>query len=395
MKQVPAHSPSTPHPSVSWVETDRAALEANCRAFRRRLEDDARLIAVVKADAYGHGADIAVPAFRAGGADGFAVVTLDEGLTLRRACEPELPIWVLGRIRKSALAQAREAGLEPTIYDAGSARAIVETSSAARTPVRVHLKLETGTNRQGVRTEELGDLIRILKGANAVEIAGVSTHFADIEDTTDHAFADEQLRRFDEMVRSAPWPGGQAPPRHAACSAAAILFPKTHLDFARIGIGLYGLWPSRETLVSAQERQIGDFALQPAMALKTIVAQIKSVPAGDYIGYGRTFRATRAMRIAVLPLGYYDGYPRALGDRAHVLVAGQRARVVGRICMNMMMVDVTDVPDVATEDPVTLLGRDGGEQIRAEELAAWASTIHYEIVSRIHPGLPRVPVDHH
>jgi alanine racemase len=172
-----------------------------------------------------------------------------------------------------------------------------------------------------------------------------------------------------------------------------LLFNRTHLDLARVGISLYGLWPSKETFVSCLERGKPSLDLKPVMTWKTRIAQVKQVPEGEYVGYGCAWRATRTTKIAVLPVGYYEGYDRELSGLAHVLVRGKRAPVRGRVCMNMCMVDVTDIPGAALEDEVTLLGRKGDERITAEQLAAWRGTIAYEIVSRIHPSLPRVVVE--
>jgi alanine racemase len=222
---------------------------------------------------------------------------------------------------------------------------------------------------------------------------GATPHFANLEDTTDHRFARGQIERFDhalELLRAA---GAPVAVRHAACSAAALLFARTHLDLARIGLSLYGQWPSRETYVACLEKEgRPTVELRPALTWKTRVAQVKEVPEGAFVGYGCTFRTTRASRLAVLPVGYHEGYDRRLSGVAHVLVRGRRAPVRGRICMNMCMVDVTDVPGVAQEDEVVLLGSQGEERVGADQVAAWCGTISYEILSRIHPSLPRLVV---
>jgi alanine racemase len=184
--------------------------------------------------------------------------------------------------------------------------------------------------------------------------------------------------------------GGRPPIVHTACTAAAILFPKTHFTMLRTGIGLYGLWPSRETRISVRERGGPVPDLRPVLSWKTRLVQVKELPEASYVGYGCSYRTTRRTRVGVLPVGYADGYDRALGNRAHVLVRGRRAPVIGRICMNLCMVDVTDVPESRLDDEVVLLGADGDERISAETLAEWAGTINYEVVSRISPLLPRI-----
>jgi len=185
--------------------------------------------------------------------------------------------------------------------------------------------------------------------------------------------------------------GFKAAVNHIACTAASLVFPQTRLQLARIGIGLYGLWPSRETMVSLKE-QGSEFKLEPVLSWKTRVAQVKTVAAGEYIGYGCTFRTSRKTRIAVLPVGYYDGYDRKLSNTAYVLIKGKRAPIRGRVCMNLCMADITDIPGVRPEDEVVLLGKQGREQLSSEQLAQWIGTINYEVVTRINPMLPRVVV---
>jgi alanine racemase len=181
--------------------------------------------------------------------------------------------------------------------------------------------------------------------------------------------------------------------RHLACSAAALLFKRTHLELVRIGVSFYGFWPSRETMVSMKNGNARGIGLQPALSWKTRLAQVKEVPAGTDVGYGCTYRTTRRSRLAVIPVGYYDGYDRGLSNAGHVLVRGRRAPIRGRVCMNMTIVDVTDIPDAVLEDEAVLIGRQGDELITADMLAGYCGTIHYEIVSRIHPEIPRVLVD--
>jgi alanine racemase len=243
-----------------------------------------------------------------------------------------------------------------------------------------------------VLLEDLEAFLGVVRGTGNARLEGLSTHFANIEDTLNHAYAEEQLQRFATALRLVERVAGRPPVVHTACTAAALLFPKTHFTMLRVGIGLYGLWPSRETFLSAREQGTVP-VLTPVLSWKTRLAQVKSLPEGSYIGYGCSYRATRRTTVGILPVGYADGYDRALGNRGHVLVRGRRAPIIGRICMNLSMVDLTDVPGAGLEDEVVLLGTSGSERISAETMAEWAGTINYEIVARISPLLPRTIVD--
>jgi alanine racemase len=320
------------------------------------------------------------------------VNNVDEGVVLRKA-GLSLPILVMGYVPLGGLDEVVEHALEPIVYNPETLDRLNAIASARGTTVGVHVKIETGTHRQGVLERDVPGFIAHLRGAQALRLSGVTTHFANIEDTTNHDFAESQIAAF---TRVADAIAGQHPApflRHNACSAAVLLFNRTHLDLARVGISLYGLWPSKETYVSCLERGKPSLDLKPVLTWKTRIAQVKQVPEGGFVGYGCSWRATRTTTIAVLPVGYYEGYDRELSGLAHVLVRGKRAPVRGRVCMNMCMVDVTDIPAAALEDEVVLIGRQGDERVTAEQLAAWRGTIAYEIVSRIHPSLPRLVVE--
>ncbi len=209
-----------------------------------------------------------------------------------------------------------------------------------------------------------------MRADTALLLEGAHTHFANIEDTTEHDYARGQLNRFNELLARMRQAGFEVPLPHTACSAAAILFPETYFAMVRVGIGLYGLWPSKETLLSAHQEDRNLINLEPAMTWKTKVAQVKSVPAGAFVGYGCTYKTTRPTLLAILPVGYANGYDRSLSNKGHVLVRGQRAPIRGRICMNLTMVDVTDIPGVSLEDEVVLLGQQQDERISAEQMAS-------------------------
>ncbi len=372
--------PSAARPS-GWlrVEVDRAALRHNLAQFRRRIGPPARLLAVVKANAYGHHLLIAARAFLAGGADMLGVHSVAEARVLRRA-GVRAPVLVLGPATEAEAAEARDLGVEITVGSLAAAAA-ARRAAAAGADLRVHLKVETGVHRQGVAPEELDAALALLAGTPGLALAGLSSHFADIEDTTDHAFARAQDARFAAARELLTARGHVDVCCHMSCSASAILWERSHRDLVRVGIAAYGIWPSRETLVSARETGRGDLDLRRAATWKCDVSQVKTVPAGETVGYGRTWKAPAETRLAVLPLGYADGYPRDLGNRAHVLVGGRRAPLRGRVCMNLCMADVTHVPGAAAGDEAVLLGRQQEEEIRAEQLADLLHTIPYEVLT--------------
>lgn len=377
---------------LNWVEIDAGALRNNIAEFRRRIGPGPRLGAVVKSNAYGHGMNEAAWIATRASADWLCVNNVDEGVALREA-GLTLPILVMGYVPLDELDEIVEHALQPIVYNPETLDRLNAIASGRGETVGVHVKVETGTHRQGVLERDIPAFIARLRSARALTLAGVTTHFANIEDTTSHVFAEFQIAAFsrvaDAIAELHPVPFL----RHAACSAAVLLFNRTHLDLARVGISLYGLWPSKETYVSCLERGKPSLDLKPVLTWKTRIAQVKQVPEGGFVGYGCAWRATRTTKIAVLPVGYYEGYDRELSGLAHVLVRGKRAPVRGRVCMNMCMVDVTDISGAALEDEVVLIGRQGDERITAEQLAAWRGTIAYEIVSRIHPSLPRVLVE--
>ena len=314
-----------------------------------------------------------------------------QGVALRRAGHTR-PVLVMGYVPLDSLEAVVRHDLRPVVYNLPTLKSLDRLAVEAGKRVPVHLKVETGTHRQGIAEADVPVFADQVRGAPSLELEGIGTHFANIEDTTDHAFAESQLAAYQRIETRLEQSGFELPIRHTACSAATLLFSRTHLDLVRIGISLYGLWPSKETYVSCLERGKPTLDLHPALAWKTRIAQVKTVEEGAYVGYGCAYRVTRSSRIAVLPVGYHEGYDRGLSGVAHVLVRGRRAPVRGRICMNMCMVDVTDVPGASLEDEVVLIGRQGDERVSAEQLAEWCGTISYEIVSRIHPGLSRVIV---
>lgn len=376
------------HRSCCLIDT--ASLSHNISVLKKGLAPGAEIAAVVKSNAYGHGVRIAWRAFVEGGATWLCVDSLHEAQELRDDGYTG-NLFVMGHIPPAHAKTAVSLDVRCMVYDRRQIDALGEAANAASRPLRLVMKLETGTQRQGLTIEAALNLAHYIARFPYLVLEGTATHFANIEDTTDHSFAYEQLRIFNEYNDILTANGFRPTLRTIANSAAGILWPHTHCELVRAGITCYGMWPSTECYVSA--RLLGkDVDLRPALTWKTLIAQIKTVPAGSLIGYGCTYETTHESRIAVLPVGYYDGYDRAMSNLAYVLIRGKRAPVRGRICMNMCMVDVTDIPDAEPGDDVVLLGRQGGECLSAEQLATWAGTINYELTTQIQTNIPRIAV---
>jgi alanine racemase len=373
---------------VTWIEIDAKAIESNIAGFRRRLRTGTGLQAVVKSNAYGHGLEPVARIAARAGVDSFGVHTIEEAETVARL-DLGRPILILGFVATSQASRAAACGTEVTLYNLATAEALSAAGIACGRTIRCHVKVETGVYRQGIPIDELDAFLDRAATLPGIRVAGVSTHFANIEDTTDHSFAKLQLERFRaaaDRIR-VRFPDAI---RHCACSAAVLTMPETDFDMVRVGIGIYGLWPSKETLLSCLLEGKGEAPLAPAMVWKCRIAQVKEAPTGATVGYGCTFRTTHPTRIAVIPVGYADGYDRRLSGIGTVLIRGRRAQVLGRICMNLFMVDVTDIIGVELEEEAVLLGKQAGDEISASHIATLCNTIPYEIVSRVSPHIPRI-----
>jgi len=375
---------------MQWVEIDRRALIHNLSQFRKFIGKERKLLAVVKANAYGHGIlEVSAIALQAD-VDWLGVNSLEEGLLLRQK-GIRCPVLIVGYVPLHGLEEAVIHDLKCTVYNFETVERLAAVSRRLRKKAYLHLKVETGTYRQGIREEELLSLVKKIREYPQLVIEGISSHFANIEDTTDHSYAKGQLESFLRMLETLRKERVKVPVKHMSCTASAILFPETYFDLVRVGIGMYGLWPSKETYLSSllQKRHL---LLKPVLSWKTRVAQIKRVPKGSFIGYGCTYRANRDTVLAVLPVGYADGYRRGLSNSSYVLIRGERALLRGRVAMNFIMVDITDIPEARVEEEAVLIGGDQDEVISADYLASLVGTINYEIASGINPHLPRIVV---
>lgn len=345
-------------------QVDLAALRRNVQRIKQSLPEKTQLLAVVKADAYGHGmAQVARAAIQAG-ASYLAVALAEEGAALREA-GIDVPILVLGAALEDEMLLGVASGLTMTVCNPPMVQAMERAALETGQQAKAHLKIDTGMGRIGARTEnEVCAVMDALAACPHVTLTGAFTHFADA-DGGDMAFTCQQLDKFRQLTALLP----QDVLRHCANSAAIHRMPEAAMDMVRAGISMYG-YPPVPT----------DVPLEMVMTWRTRVTYVKDIQPGDSVSYGCTFTADRPMRVATLACGYGDGYHRAASGKAEVIIHGQRAKVLGCICMDQMMADITDIPDVTPGDLVTLMGRDGDACITAEELAGWAGTISYEVL---------------
>ena len=383
------------HNEFSWCEVSVGRLRANVELLKGGLEEGASMGVVIKSNAYGHDMKIAALALR-DIAELLIVFSVSEALAVR-ACTGEGRVLVVGPPTPDdgQLDEALRSGIELTVAKGAWIPRILASSERTGTKAQLHLKLETGTNRQGMDRAELFELAGHLKEDPRAVVRGISTHFADIEDTLDHSYAQSQFERFSEVSSELVRFLGREVERHCANSAATLLWDRTHGSFVRVGLAAYGFWPSRETFLAVrmQKKEEQTLRLEPILEWNSKISEIRSIKAGDYVGYGRSFRCTGDSRIAVVPVGYADGYRRSLSNKGHMLVSGVRAPIRGRVCMNMTMIDVTDIPEAEIGTSVTLLGVQGSERISAEDLADWMDTINYEACTSISNSIRRRAVD--
>ena len=367
----------------TWVEIDRAAILANVHACRQFIGPHCRLLALVKGNAYGHGLIETATALLAAGVDMLGVEAVGEAVALRTS-RITGPILLVGPIPPADIALLRTHQLTPVLGSPEQVQLVGEFTRQAASELDVHLKFDTGMHRQGIMRDDLPLLLDLLAKYPGLCVSGVATHLARADEAEVLPLCAAHGVR--DILATLAAAGMHAPIRHAANSAAALLWPETHLDMVRLGIALYGFWPGPAVEHACREK----LTLCPVMTWKTRVAAVKSVPCGGSVGYSGSYVTTRQSRIAVLPLGYYDGYSRSLSNLGQVLIHGQRAPVCGLVSMNLMTVDVTDIAAVQPGDEVVLLGQQGTSAISVEEMAAWLGTIHYEVTTRINPLIPRI-----
>ena len=367
----------------TWAEIDTDALAANFRAVRRFVRPEVKVMAVVKADAYGHGAVRCAARLAAEGADWFGVATPEEGIALRRAGTRQ-PILVFGGFWAGQAESCLEFDLVPVVYRYDMAFELDAVARAAGVVRDIHVKIDTGMGRLGVRYDEAWAFAEALRSFQHLRVNGLMTHFAAADDPARDCFTADQVSRYREALAAFRARGHRPQWQDMANSAGTFAHPETWGNLVRPGGVLYGLW--RDVLPPHAPVP----ALQPVMSLRSRITLLKRIHRGETLGYGCTFEASRETLVATLPVGYHDGYMRALSNRGRAIVRGAYAPVVGRVSMDLTLVDVTDIAGVQTGDTVTLLGRAGDLSIPAEDLARTAGTLSYEVTCGISERVPRL-----
>lgn len=372
--------PALPEGRPTACLVDHGALRFNLGKIRERVGTRVKILAMVKANAYGHDANMVADTLSASGADAFGVATLSEGVPLR-LMRIKAPILIVGGTYEDELGDLLAHTLTPALYDLEGLHRLDAAVRRHGGTLGIHLKIDTGMGRLGLAAADYDSWTAEIKKLGALRLDGIFSHFSHAESVVGD-YTRRQLETFKRVLERLRSENIRPPLAHLANSAATITLPAAYFDMVRPGIMLYGVYPAPE--------MAGAIPLQPALTWKTKILQLKKVPAGASISYGETFITKRESLIATLPVGYADGYPRLLSNRGEVLVGGQRAPVAGRVCMDLTMVDVTDIRNVKQGDEVVLLGRQGNAEISADRLAAWANTISYEILTSISARVPRI-----
>ncbi len=367
-----------------YAEVDLDAIRFNIDAIRSKIGAGTKILAVVKADGYGHGAIPLAHELKSLGVYGYGVATIGEARALR-INGIDSPILILGFVFPAAYDRLVQYDIMPTVFQYETAKLLSHAAKSMGKQLKIHIKIDTGMGRIGFvpSDESLEEIKKIAKLDNVI-IDGVFTHLS-CADTCDTEFTQMQLKRFEDFVDRIENSGIHIPIKHFSNSAGVLTLNRDYMDMVRCGIITYGLYPSDEVKNSPLK-------LRPAMQIKSHVAYIKTVGKGDTISYGATYTASKPTRVATIPVGYADGYPRALSNKGRVLINGCYANIIGRVCMDQLMVDVTDIDDVRQDDVVTIFGSDGGKTISVDEVAEAAGVINYEIICGISSRVPRLYV---
>lgn len=368
----------------TWVEISTGAIEKNIKGYRKILPKNAGIMAVIKANAYGHDLNIVADAAVNAGVDCLAVFTMDDALSLRKK-HAETQILVLKQIEEFDLDRAIKNNIDITVSSVEMLKKVAVYKNKNR--LLINLKVDTGLTRQGFLFSELDTVLELVTGAKDLQVVSLYTHLIGAENKKFDAYTKSQaesLKQWQKVFNEA----GYFPLLHTSATSGYLMDPDLAFDVVRIGIGIYGLWPSDEV----REISHSKLKLHEALSWKTKISEIKTIKRGTVVGYNATFEAKNDMKVAILPIGYFDGLPRSISGKGYMLCGGMKCPILGRVMMNMCVIDVTGVKNAKAGDVVTVIGQDRKEAVSADDLAIWAETINYEIVTRINSEIPRIAI---
>lgn len=363
-----------------WIEIDKKALLHNFGEVRKLVGESVLVAPVVKANAYGHGLDGVVEALK-NKADLFCVQTGEEALKVKKLA-PERPVLVLGAVEDEEIPKLIKNNVRFLVWNAGTAYGLWRIAYGMKKDTICHIKVDTGMSRQGVLPEELDELIKYIKKLGNIKIEGIATHFSSSDELKNNAQQKNQLKKFNGVVLKYP----EILIAHSANSGAVLTSRDCDFDMVRPGLAIYGYFPSQEVAQYCEKQNI---RLKPTLSFKCKITGIKNIKKGSLVGYNCTYKVKRDSKIAILPVGYFDGVDRKLSNNGLVLVAGQKAPILGRISMNLTIIDVTDIKNAKTGNEVVLIGKQGQEQITVEDWVKKIGTINYEVTTRLREGIPR------
>lgn len=379
----------------SRIELSQAALKQNLNFIRKKIGPEAIFSSVVKANAFGHGIETFVPMAEKAGVRHFSVASSYEAWEVKEACTRESTIMIMGILYDDDMEWVIENEIEFFVFDLPRLKKAKQVAKRVGKKAIIHLEIETGGNRTGLDETQLDETLRILKeNKELLRFEGFCTHYAGIESLSNQFRTGKQLEKFEELYLRTKKNGITPNLRHTACSAAALAFPETVMDLVRVGTAQYGMWPSPDiyNLHLQQTGKKSDSPLKRVLSWKTDVMHVKDLKEGEFVGYGTSYQAPRNMKIAVLPLGYSNGYPRTLSNRGEVIIRGRKAPVVGLINMNVFMVDVSHIANIEVGDEAVLIGRQNNHVISIRSFSEFTNAINNELVSRLPDAIPRTAV---
>jgi alanine racemase len=364
----------------TWIEIDRKAIAHNYHVFRNLIDKKCKLLAVVKSNAYGHNLMEFAKEQEKLGADFLGVDSVVEALTLRKE-GIKIPILVLGYTLPEMIVEAVNKNISITVSNFETLSVVIKS----KLRIKIHIKVDTGMSRHGFLESDIKEVLNKLKNNKNIVVEGLFTHFSMAKNPSFPAHTNSQIEKF-EKWRGAFMKAGYKPIYHASATSGTLLYPKAHFDMVRIGISLYGIWPSKESEAYMSDK----ISLKPVLSWKTIIAEIKKLPKGSKVGYDCTEVLKKDSIIAVCPIGYWHGYPRALSSIGKVLINGEKAKILGRVCMDIVMVDVTHIKNIKVGDEVALIGKSGTVEISADDISTLLDGSSYELLTRINPLIKRI-----